>query len=56
LKKGVFKDHKWKFKESASYEVTMEEVELFDKKFPLKNKEYKYSQELFSIMIRSYIE
>ena len=56
LKKGVFNGHKWKFKESDSYEVNMEEVELFDKKFPLKNKEYKYSQDLFSIMIRSYVE
>jgi putative acetyltransferase len=56
LKKGVFNDHKWKFKESNSYEVTMKEVELFDKKFPLKSKEYKYSQDLFSIMIRSYVE
>ena len=56
LKKGVFYDHKWKFKESDSYEVNMEEVELFDQKFPLKKKEYKYSQDLFSIMIRSYVE
>ncbi|MBF0259697.1 MAG: N-acetyltransferase [Desulfamplus sp.] len=56
LKKGVFNDHKWGFKVSDSYEVNMEEMELFDKKFPLKNKEYQYSQDLFSIMIRSYVE
>ncbi|MBF0468237.1 MAG: N-acetyltransferase [Desulfamplus sp.] len=56
LKKGIFDDHKWKFKSSDSYEVDMEDVELFDKKFPSKNKEYKYSQDLFSIMIRSYVE
>lgn len=56
LKKDIFSNHKWRFKESDSYEVNIEEVELYDKKFPLKKKDYKYSQDLFSIMIRSYVE
>ncbi|KAA3615821.1 MAG: N-acetyltransferase [Calditrichaeota bacterium] len=56
LQKGVFNNHNWKFKESDSFEVDMEEVDLFDKKFPIKKKEHKSSQDLFSIMIRSYIE
>jgi predicted N-acetyltransferase YhbS len=56
LKKGVFNDHKWKFQASDSYEVNMEEVELFDLKFPPKTREHKYSQDLFSIMVRSYVE
>lgn len=56
LKKDTFSNHKWKFKESDTYEVNMEEVELYDKKFPVKKKEYKYSQDLFSIMIRSFVE
>lgn len=56
LTKDAFKDHKWTFHESRAYEVDEEELELFEKRFPERKKEYHYSQELFSIMVRSYVE
>jgi len=56
LKKGVFQNHKWKFKESAAYEIDIEKVDDYDKRFPVKEKAYAYSQELFSMMIRSFVE
>ncbi len=56
LKKGVFQNHKWKFKESAAYEIDIEKVDDYDKRFPVKEKALAYSQELFSMMIRSFVE
>jgi predicted N-acetyltransferase YhbS len=56
LKKGVFQNHRWKFKESNAYEIDIEKIEDYDKRFPVKEKAYAYSQELFSMMIRSFVE
>ncbi len=56
LEKGVFADHQWQFRESSLFEIDLEKAEEFDKRFPAKKKAYAYSQELFSMMIRSFVE
>jgi predicted N-acetyltransferase YhbS len=56
LRKGIFNDHNWKFKESGAYEVNQDKVDEYDERFNVKEKAHAYSQELFSMMIRSYVE
>jgi putative acetyltransferase len=56
LEEGVLSGHKWKYKYSNVYEVNENEAEEYDKKFPKKEKGYKYSQEVFSIAYRAYIK
>lgn len=56
LEEGVLSGHKWKYKYSDVYEVNENDAEEYDKKFPKKKKEYKYSQEVFSIAYRAYIK
>ncbi len=56
LENGVFMDKKWKFKESDVYQIDQDKVEEYDKKFKIKEKKYQYSQDLFSMLIRSYLE
>ncbi len=56
LKRGAFAEHQWKFQESSAYEMDLEKAEEFDKNFPAKQKAYGYSQELFSMMVRSFVE
>ena len=56
LEKGVFDNQYWTFHESPLYAINNEEVEEYDKKFPVKEKKYQYSQDLFGILIRAYIE
>lgn len=55
LKKGVFKEHKWKYCRSPAYAIDSDEVDEFDKRFPEKDKMYKTSQEEFTIACRAYI-
>jgi predicted N-acetyltransferase YhbS len=55
LEKGIFEGKKWKFYYSSAYELDADEVEIFDNQFPKKNKEYKTSQEEFSIAIRAFL-
>lgn len=56
LEKGVFKNHKWKFKESSVYNVDIDKANEYDNRFPEKEKMHKYSQDLFLMMIRSFVE
>ncbi len=56
LENGVFMNKKWKFKESDVYQIDQDKVEEYDKKFKIKEKKYQYSQDLFSMLIRSYLE
>jgi hypothetical protein len=56
LKKGALKKHKWKYRYSDVYAIDEKEVEKYDKRFKDKAKKYHYSQEIFSISIRSYLE
>ena len=56
LEEGVLSGHKWKYKYSNVYEVNENDAEEYDKKFPKKEKGYKYSQEVFSIAYRAYIK
>jgi len=55
LKKGGLKKQRWKYKYSDVYTVDEKDAETYDKKFRHKEKRYNYSQEIFSIAIRSYV-
>ena len=55
LEKGVFEGKRWIFYYSSAYNLDEKAVEEFDNQFPKKNKEYKSSQEEFSIAIRAYL-
>lgn len=55
LERGFFDGKRFKFYYSKGYELDQKSVEEFDKNFPEKIKEYKYSQEEFSIAIRAYL-
>ena len=56
LQEGIFGNHQWKFKESAVYDLNNPDVDEYDKRFEYKQKKYQYSQELFSMMIRAFVE
>jgi predicted N-acetyltransferase YhbS len=55
LEKGVFEGKKWKFYFSSAYILDQKAVEEFDKQFTPKKKEYKPSQEEFSISVRAFL-
>ena len=55
LAPGIFEGKKWKFYYSSVYNIDPKAAEEFDKQFPKKKKEYKPSQELFSISVRAYL-
>ncbi len=55
LQKGFFGNKKWKAKQSDAFVFEQEKVEEFDKRFPEKEKGHQYSQDLFSMLIRSYL-
>jgi predicted N-acetyltransferase YhbS len=56
LEKGVFEGRKWKFYCSDAFNIDEKSVVEFDNRFPKKNKEYRYSQEEFSIAVRAYLK
>ena len=56
LEEGVFQNHQWRFKESDAYDIDSEKVDEYDRMFPEKIKAHKYSQNLFGMMIRSFVE
>lgn len=56
LKNDVLKDHSWKYIDSVAYALKDEEVEAFDATFEPKEKGYRYTQEEFSISLRSFLE
>ena len=55
LEKGVLSGHQWRFQTSPAYECNESEIEAFDRGFPPKEKGYQYSQEIFSIEVRSFL-
>ena len=55
IEKGIFQDHNWTFYHSEVYNVDKKACEEFDNQFKPKKKEYKYTQEEFSIAVRAYL-
>jgi len=55
LEKEIFKGKKWKFYYSPIYELDTAEAEIFDKRFYKMKKEYRPSQEEFSIAVRAFL-
>jgi putative acetyltransferase len=55
LEKGFFKDTKWKFLYSPVYNFDSRAADEFDKQFSLKTKEFRPTQEEFSIAVRAYL-
>ncbi len=55
LQEGFFKNHSWKFHESAAFNVEPEQVEAFDRQFEPKEKGYRYTQDEFKIECRAYV-
>ncbi len=55
LKDGTFGGDSWRYKYSDLFDLDEQEVAVYDERFPPKEKVYHYSQEIFSIAIRSYL-
>ena len=56
LASGVLAARSWRFQESAVFELDQAQVEAYDRTLPPKPKEYRYTQDLFSMMIRAVVE
>jgi len=56
LEKNAFDNRHWKFQYSSVCNIDKNEAEKFDKNFPKKEKKVQYSQEIFSISIRSFLK
>ena len=56
LQPGFFGNKKWKAKQSDVFVFDHEKVKEFDKKFKVKEKKIKYSQELFKMQIRAFLK
>ncbi|MBD3344792.1 MAG: GNAT family N-acetyltransferase [Chitinivibrionales bacterium] len=55
LEQGAFQGRTWKYYASDVYDVDNDAAEEFDKKFPPRKKEFRYTQEEFSIAVRAYL-
>lgn len=53
---GKLNNHSWRFKESSVFELDQEKVENYDQLLPFKEKTTALSQNLFSMLIRSFVE
>jgi hypothetical protein len=57
LRQGFFaSSRQWKFQTSKVYEFDAAQVEVYDARFPPKEKKYQYSQELFAMLVRAVVE
>jgi len=56
LTPGILDGHNWRFQESGVYDLDQALVEAYDQTLPPKPKEYRYTQDLFSMMIRAVVE
>lgn len=56
LEEGALAGRKWKYKYSPVYEINEKDVDEFDHGFVKKEKGYRYTQEIFSIAVRSYVK
>jgi len=55
LEGGVFRGHEWKYYYSDVYNIDQHAANEYDRTFVPKKKEFKYSQEEFSIAVRAYL-
>ncbi|MFP4520918.1 MAG: GNAT family N-acetyltransferase, partial [Fibrobacterota bacterium] len=56
LEKGIFGKNKWKYEISPAYNLDPEKTEEFDKGFEEKKKEFRYTQEQFSMAVRAFLD
>ena len=56
LEAAALAGHLWKYRYSPAYEIDEKDADEFDKSFVKKEKGYQYSQEIFSIAVRSYVK
>ena len=56
LEEGALSEHSWRFFESDVYDLDYAGFEAYDATFEVAQKEYKPSQELFSILCSAFIE
>lgn len=56
LRKEVFAGRHWRFLPGDVYEVDADAASAFDRGFPVKAREYRHTQEEFSIACRAYLE
>lgn len=56
LRPGFFGKKKWKARQSDVFKYNQEDAREFDKHFEEKEKQFKYSQEIFQILIRSFVK
>jgi len=56
LEEGVLGGHAWKYRESEVFSIRDEDAQEFDKTFPFREKEYRHTQEEFSIACRAFLE
>ena len=55
LKEGLLDGHDWRYHYSDVYNVDNNKADEFDKQFARKKKEFRYTQEVFSIGCRAYL-
>ncbi len=55
LQKGILQGHTWRYCSSDVYNINPEDSVEFDKQFEPKKKEYRHTQEEFSIACRAYL-
>jgi len=55
LAPGLLAGQHWRLQISPAYECSESAVEAFDSGFPPKEKRYQYSQDIFSIAVRSFL-
>jgi putative acetyltransferase len=56
LEDGALRGHRWTYRGSEAYEIDMAAAAEFDKLFEARKKEYRHSQEEFSIACRAYLD
>lgn len=57
LRPGFFaSSQQWQFQTSAVFEFDPAQVDIYDARFPPKEKKHHYSQDLFSMLVRSVVE
>ncbi len=56
LDEGALAGHQWKYRYSPVYEIDEKAADEYDHRFVNKEKGYQYTQEIFSIAIRSYVK
>ncbi|MBL8965755.1 MAG: N-acetyltransferase [Spirochaetaceae bacterium] len=55
LEQGFFGKREWKLRQSEVFKFDPADAEEFDKRFPDREKKWRYSQELFKMQIRAFL-